>query len=220
MATPVYNAERWIYPFLKLTPGLDRQVLVLGENPTAWVQKEYGLSSELDRTERIVRKHFPEVEIIKQRSNVRDANFWNQGHEYLASDCDFIFRFDSDEMMMPYHWNLLLDRVKSNDEKSISIDFGKNGVLFHHPNDLVHGVMHPEDSFIETRGLRSELRYDGFGAFDLSTSFLFSPPRYMIYHYQGWKGGEKSKELRNDWFPTPTLIDGLFREGWEKIRRL
>lgn len=211
LATPTFNSELWIYPFLKLTEGLDRRVLLQGERPIDGYVKEYGVVSEPDRSEALVRKYFPDVEIIPHSVYKFCPDFWNKGHEYLKNDCDFILRFDTDEMIEPSHWKELLRFLKEVDHlDALGIDFGQ-AIMY--GKDLQNGFQNPNNSWIETRGLHKNHIYQNSGEFP-GPKHIANWPLGALHHYKGMKLESITEKGE---YKTPEWLRKLFEEGWKLL---
>lgn len=217
LATPSWNTEEWIYPFLKLSDGLlDRRVIVQGKEPLKSYVQEHNTSTEPDRSEALIRKEFPDVEIIYQEKAEFGPHFWQQGHDYLKGDCDFILRFDSDEMLTREEWVKLVEFLREVDDlDALAINFGKS-IL--HSHGFNSGVKNPNDPWIETRGLHSRHNYQGFGYF-IGAQHLYD---VVVHHFTGLKRqNNKDISLPSDhYISVPEEIKELFIEGWEKLEQL
>lgn len=218
LQTPSYNSEKWIYPFLKLSDGLlDKRVIVQGREPIKFVHQEHGLAMEPDRSEALIRKEFPDVDIIYQEKAEFGPHFWQQGHDHLKGDVDFILRFDSDEMLLRKDWERLVNWLRELKELgAMGVNFG-NAILYTY--DLDHGRKNPIDTWIETRGLDSMYKYEGFGYWHGGQAMF----DVVVHHLTGFKRGDKDKELikqSTDWVKCPKEIRDLYEEGLKKLEQL
>lgn len=220
MFTLSYNSEKTIYPFLKSTEGLAKRIILQGKE--GFRDDEHRKTIKPDRSEALIRKHFPDVQIIYQNAK-NYAEAFNQGLDLLRR-YDFVLRFDTDEIFEKHDWEWILEYlhgVPSLD--SLKYEFG-NAVCYY--NDIDHGIIYG-DSWIESRGIDPK--------HDFGFNGLFGGPGFLIrsrrmHHYTGLKGKGLTTQQEKDmlekygdngqWYRTPDSLRKLFEEGERLLEKL
>lgn len=210
--TVAYNCEKWIYPYLSIYKDVDKRIVLLGKQPL----KEYAEhhSPVPDRTEALIRKHFPDVEIVWQNGK-NFPEVANQGLDCLR-DYDFVISFSTDELMLPNDWAKILDRARNVEMDALQYDFGNNSILYY--NDIDHGIK-LDYEWIETRGIDTKHDYQGYMAY-IGRGYVAND--ITVHHYTGMKGAGMSEEelAKHKIYTTPPELRELFEEGWRLLEKL
>ncbi len=201
-----YNTAPWIKAFWKATDGLiDHRVMIQGKSAMKRENKE--LADGEDNTVEIVEKNFPDVD-IHYTDSLDMKSLWNYGIELLQG-CDFVFRFDSDEIFTPLDWKRMIAYVRGTDPQAVDFNFGKDSVIYYH--DLDRGVQ-GHSSFFETRGINTKYRLQNWGAFPGADTNL-TKFNLLCHHVSNWKGIYSQDAWANNQIPDH---NGKYERDFEK----
>lgn len=128
---PVWNRENFIGSYLEMMQDFDVKCLVtLGSIP--WSTYSDGESLEPDKSELIINKYFPDIEIIKGvYPNHRDSI--NIGLKKLEN-CDIIIITDCDMYITRKDWDEFIEWIKSNIDRYdvFSINFERMFIEYYY----------------------------------------------------------------------------------------
>lgn len=231
-----WNGEKFIYPFMKMITsyGVDKVVMIQGSKPWSDYEAEYGLSSEPDNSERIIREQFPEVEIYPACLDEFGGHLYNQGLRYFEG-FDLVLRLDYDMFLTQEDWKKFIDILRADDfdYDNVRLDFARNTINYYY--DFDHGSMNAR----EFDPIAISPKHEFSGILDYPDDNMLILSKYdghdfMIHHFRGWKGfgmelpwiqgvvpnhhGVYSFELLNhtpnhEWIKCPEEIRKMFAEG-------
>ena len=220
-SVPLYNREWYIGPFLEqmIEVGV-KPVVALSEIPFANEGKDE--PKEPDRSEEIVRRFFPEVEIVKGRfSHHRDS--MRAGIERLK-DHEIVFVNDCDIFMTTEDWRKLFKFIEENFQNSdvFSYDFMTIGREYYHDYRFGTGVR--PGGYPPIMGLKPNIGINTMVATDGGRHLTWDDLTATVHHLRFCKGKygggdlyEKAPESNlHNYTVAPDEIVNRFKK-WEKI---
>lgn len=230
--TPIWNQEIFLKPHFEMLSKLDRNVVIL-QNHALDGYAQHGIGSEPDRSQKILKEMFPNVEVYRTKENISQfgAKLYNEGLE-MMQDCDLVFRLDPDMFFLEKDFDLLLEILQEVDSNCFRMDFRKDSINYYITWDYEHGlkdaremdalVVNPKNFFT---GL---IDYPG-------DSVNINIPDWICHHLRGWnkpitvpdnwvnsEAGRRAFESTEDrkWHTVPDEIRNKLENWREELKTL
>lgn len=211
--TPNWNTERFIVPHMKMiTKYTDHNVVLQGTAPWPNHQKEHGIKSVPDKSESLIRKYFPSVEIHTAVINDFKAELYNQGLT-LLKDCDIVLKFDTDMFLTEKDWSRLIKFIRSTGYDCYKLVWNKCVVEYAY--DLDHGIKNKSD--YEPIAVSPKTMFHNYVDYTASDPIDIDWEDFTVHHLRGWKGKANSLDWINKqsvkWLVAPTEIKKMLRSS-------
>jgi hypothetical protein len=192
---------------------VDKKIALIGDKPWPDYIEEHGMY-ENPKPEEIIRKHFPDVEIVHTKLTINDDYFWRQFNT-LSKGYDYVTRFDVDMLMKNNDWNHMINFVRSNEYNFYKLNFTTNSIDYY--VDFDHGIMdaNERDTMITKQDnyfhymTETAIKHDGY---------TMEWPGWMVHHFRGWN---KPKSTNYDSLKSnPYFKDREFISAPKEIREM
>lgn len=199
--TPMWNQEMFIGPHFEMLSALDKNVVVLHDKPLKDYKHDHYIDDKPDRSEKILRTKFPQVEIYNSTySGIFQAEVYNQCLQFVQ-DCDIVLRLDPDMIFELDMFNNFISAINETDFDAYRIDFSKCSINYYMTGDYKHGLMDSLESDI----LAFNPHYEFTGVIDYPSqnqAILHDPEQFFFHHFRGWN---KPKSTPADWWKQPNI---------------
>ena len=220
--TPLYDSDIFVKPHFRMMTGLDKRIALIGSRPWPNYEDEHGVGGNI-KTKEILEKDFPDVEIKYTDSVVGGgawgmADFYNQSIK-LATEYDYVTRFDVDMMFTKKDWKKMIDFVRNNDYDYYRMNFITSSINYYY--DFDHGIrdgLEDDVMIIKTDNLFKPFLNPVAG-----DGYLMGWENWTCHHFRGWnkpkslgninKPNKYFKELdkRDEWVKCPKEIRDLWK---------
>lgn len=156
--TPIWNQQRFIRPHFDFISRLDKNLVLLGNEPWNLYKQEHGYPEQADNSEALIRKHFPKTQF--HRASFRQgwlADLYNEGLE-LMQDCDLVLRLDCDMMFLEHDWEMFLYFLQETDFPVYKMNFSKNSINYYITERYDRGLMDAKE--FDILAIDPKLRFD------------------------------------------------------------
>lgn len=192
--TPIWNQEIFLKPHFEMLSKLDRNVVIL-QNHALGNYAQHGIGTEPDRSKKILKTYFPNVEIYRTTRNVTEfgAELYNEGLA-MMQDCDLVLRLDPDMYFTEKDFNSLLEVLQTTDFNCYRMDFKKDSINYYMTWDYEHGL---KDAY-EMDPLVVNPKYFFTGVLDYpdKAQVNINIPDWVCHHLRGWN---KPNSVHSNW---------------------
>lgn len=222
--TPIYNNEPFIIPHFKMLEsyGIDRNVVLLGSRPFPQYHVEHGYSLKPDKSEELLKKRFPKVEIFPSNySGEFGASLYNQAFPFMR-DCDIVLIFDVDMLFTPPDWKKMIDFIRNTDHDCYRMNYCDNSINYY--MDFDHGLKDAKE--FDPRAINPKYDFEQVLEYPHGKQYVMEWESWVCHHFRGWckpksvtKNWPESDYARQafrdysnngDWFHCPTEIRNMF----------
>ena len=182
-----YNSEMFIKPHLDmLKKGVDKVVVLLSSRPYRTYATWLGMTP--DRTEKIIRKYFPKVEIVKYdfEENSDDATFFPKARNFgmqKLRDCDVVTHLDADMILTDEEFKEFVDILRNDEADYFMVDWSKYSPNYYGAWDLDHGLMNQVE--VAPMAVRSYVEFTPYFRPEGKTTNIEG---INFHHLRNWKG--------------------------------
>lgn len=221
---PIWNQEPFILPHFKMLEsyGVDKIVVLMAERPLPQYFTEHGYSLKADRSQELLKKYFPKVEIHPSTySEEFGAPLYNEGLKYVQ-DCDTVLILDTDMLFTKNNWKKMMDFIKNTDYDCYRLNYIKNSINYY--MDFDHGLMDAKE--MDPRAINPKHDLEWVLDYPHGKQHLMEWEGWMCHHFRGWdkpksvtkdwpnteyaKSAFKSYSNKGDWFHCPDEIKKMF----------
>jgi hypothetical protein len=179
--TALHSNDIFIRPHFRCLSGVNKRYALIGRQPWPLHAQEHGVSPTIG-AEKILKKEFPDVEIIYTDKVVDSLDtmvqFYNLFPE-IASDFDYVTRFDSDMLFTQFDWQYMIKQIGSHN--AYQMNFKTNTINYY--VDFDHGLMDAQERDIMI--ISTKHRFDQMSYFP-DNSYMMEWPGWMCHHFRGW----------------------------------
>lgn len=243
--TPIWNQEIWIKPHFEMLSKLDKNVVLLHDKPFPNYHKEHGYGVKPDRSEKILREMFPNVEIYKSEypeGKEFGADVYNECLPYVQ-DMDIVFRLDPDMFFEENVWNDFLQYIQDTDFDCYRMNFSKDSTNYYMTGDYDHGLRDAQEfdplafnpkykldtpQIVEKDGSIRSFQFQ----YEHGNDVVIDIPNFHCHHFRGWnkpkstpypqwKYGDYARTMLQltgndgDWYSVPESVRQKV-EAWQK----
>jgi len=217
--TPLHSADIFIKAHFNMLSGVEKRVALIGTRPWPNYAQEHGIT-EGAKPEKILKKHFPDVE-IKYTDSVIDsgndmADFYNQFLD-IAKEFDYVTRFDTDMLFTKSDWMKMIAFVKTHDYDFYRMNFAKNSINYYY--DFEHGLKDGLEADVMI--IKTNNRFSPILKPTGRNGCLLSWDGWMCHHFRGWNKPKSTGDINKpnkylqdiktkDWIKCPQEIREMF----------
>lgn len=194
--TPLWNQEPFIGPHFELLTQLDRNVVCLQDGPLPQYKNEHGYDSKPDKSEKILRKYFPSVEIYRGHypTNIDfGAELYNEGLR-MMQDCDIVLRLDPDMLWNQKDWERMISFIRETDFDCYRMNFSRDSINYYMTWDFDHGLKDAQE--FDALGVDPKKMFTGVLDYPAENQIVFGFDNWLCHHFRGW---QKPKSTPPDW---------------------
>lgn len=213
--TPLWNQELFIKPHFEMLKSLDKNLVLLQPQPLPSYRNEHGYSTKKDLSEDILRKYFPNVEIVPSYYPPEldfGSGLYNEGLVQMQ-EFDIVLRLDPDMLWNKRDWDAFVDLLRNTDDDCYRMDFAKDSINYYMTGDFEHGLKDAQ----EFDALAVNPKQSFTGVLDYpSAGRIIKIDGWMCHHFRGWN---KPKSTPADWDARiePAYLEQYGNEGqWFK----
>lgn len=199
--TPIWNQELFIGPHFDMLKSLDRNVVLLGNQPLPQYHNEHGYSYEADRSEKILRELYPHVEIYPSSWKEEfGGGIYNEGLK-MMQDYDIVLRLDPDMLWTEKDWKMFIDFIRNDDQDCYAMNFARDSINYYMTGDYAHGLKDAKE--FDPLGVNPKYLFNDHGALNYPNNqccILTFPDDWTCHHFRGWN---KPKSVHSGWPDTP-----------------
>jgi len=200
---PLWNQQLFIKPHLDMVlPHVNRCVVLMQPGPLPSYHREHGYSIKKDKTEEIIRRYFPEVEIVEStHPNTEEfgAELYNEGLE-LMQECDIVTRFDPDMFWTPKAMGDFFDYIRSTEFDCYKMDFHNDSVNYSITKDYEHGLKDAQE--YDPLAVDPRTRFSGLLDYASKNPCIYKREEWLCHHFRGWN---KPKSTPVDWYESQPI---------------
>jgi hypothetical protein len=140
--TPLWNQELFIKPHFEMLSSLDRNLVLLQNQPLPSYHNEHGYSIKKDLSEEILHSQFPNVKIVPAMYPPEldfAAGLYNEGLAQMQ-DMDIVLRLDPDMLFTKRDWDNFIDYIRNTDFDCYKMDFKNDSINYYMTGDFEHGL--------------------------------------------------------------------------------
>lgn len=182
--TPIWNQELFLKPHFDLITQLDRNIVLLQSGPMPNYER-HGIGDKPDRSERILREFFPQVEIYDATYPPgRDfgSGLYNEGLERMQ-DCDIVLRLDVDMIWSPKDFQKMVDYIRDTEYDCYQMNFSADSVNYYMTGDYEHGLKDAQE--FDPLGADPRHLYQGLLDYP-SNNRVTMDLGITCHHFRGW----------------------------------
>jgi hypothetical protein len=190
--TPLYNGEPFIIPHFNMLSSLDKNIVLLGDNPLPQYEREHGYSKIKDRSKELLCKYFPKVEIYPSTyTGEWGAPLLNEGLKYVQ-DCDKVFLLGVDMIFSDDDWKKINDFIQETSHDCYIINFGKCSINYY--MDFNHGLKDAKE--FDPIVIDPKKKIDWVYHYPAENQYIIEWDNFCFHHFKGWN---KPKTVTKDW---------------------
>ncbi len=206
--TLIWNHELFLGPHFDMLSKLDKNIVGLADGPLLEYQAVHGTSSTADRSEKIIRKKFPHVEIHDFTFQTKFNSAIYQPFMSFVQDCDIVLRLDPDMIFEPKQWDNFLNFIRSTDYDAYRMNYATCSVNYYMTYDFDHGLMDAKE--YDILGFNPKESLTGILDYPLPNQCLLQDPeKFFFHHFRGWN---KPKSTPKNWLKKHGGIEKLLKE--------
>lgn len=193
--TPLWNQELYLKPHFEMLKSLDRNLVLLQKEPLPSYHNEHGYSRKPDASEYILRKYFPNVEIVPSYYPPQmdfGAGLYNEGLAQMQ-DCDIVLRLDPDMLWNKKDWDAFVNLLRTGDASCYRMDFHNDSINYYETGQYDYGLKDAQ----EFDALAVDPKQFFTGILDYPVvGEIIKLPDWMCHHFRGWN---KPKSTPQGW---------------------
>lgn len=183
--TPLWNQEAFIKPHFDMLKSLDRNLVLIQSEPLPSYKNEHGYSTKKDLSEEILRKYFPNVEIVPAMypsSMDFGAGLYNEGLAQMQ-DMDIVLRLDPDMLFTKKDWEDFIDFIRNTDYDCYKMDFASQSINYYMHGDYDHGLKDAQEE--DALAVNPKTFFTGILDYPLDNNTFIDIPDWMCHHFRG-----------------------------------
>lgn len=191
---PIWNQEPFIIPHFKMLEsyGVDRIVTLIGGRPLPQYYTEHGYSLIPDKSEKLLKKHFPKIEIHPSTyTGEFGAPLYNEGLP-LMQDCDIVLILDTDMLFTPTDWKKMIEFIRDTNYDCYRLNYSKNSINYY--MDFDHGLKDAKE--LDPRAINPKNNLEWVLEYPYGLHYLMEWENWICHHFRGWN---KPKTITKDW---------------------
>ena len=206
--TPLWNQELFIKPHFEMLKSLDKNLVLIQPQPLPSYKNEHGYSTKKDLSEDILRKYFPNVDIVPSYYPPEmdfGSGLYNEGLVQMQ-DFDIVLRLDPDMLFTKKDWDSFIDFIRNTDYDCYRMDFAKDSINYYMTGDFEHGLKDAQE--FDALAVNPNTLFTGVLDYAAKNPIIFKQDGWMCHHFRGWN---KPKSTPNDW---DTRIEPAYLEQY------
>lgn len=221
--TPSFNQAHLLLPHLEwLSKWVDKIIVVQGD---VWKNPVAEHLVEPDNSLELLQEHFPEIEVMKDRTSDFCGDLYNQALEKLE-DYDVATRFDTDMFMTEKDSERFFNFLRTSDYDYYPLDFSRCSVNYY--LDLKHGLKDALE--FDPLAISTQKRFEALLGVT-GKEYLIDWPDFILHHLKHvGKKKEPTLEFLNSpkaqewvekytpqgkWLELPEELTNLYNK-WQK----
>jgi hypothetical protein len=171
----------------------------------------HGYSDKPDKSEEILRKYFPEVE-IQQSAYDHNHDFrcelYNEGLT-LLKDYDIVLRLDPDMLWTEKDFDTMIDYMRTTDFDCYRMNFHKDSINYYTTWDYSHGMKDAAE--FDPLGVSPKKMFTGIVDYSEENNTIMNfGDGWTCHHFRGWN---KPKSTPKWWFIQQNAVDAVKQFG-------
>ena len=209
--TPLWNQQTFIGPHFGLLKKLDHNLVLLQNGVLPSYRDNHGYSNDPDRSEEILQKYFPNVEIKKSKYDATKdfkCELYNEGLEMLQ-DYDIVLRLDPDMLWTEKDFDIMINFMRTTDFDCYRMNFHKDSINYYMTWDYEHGLKDAAE--FDALGVNPKKMFTGIVDYPEENNTIMNfGDGWMCHHFRGWN---KPKSTPKWWFIQQNAKDALEQFG-------
>jgi hypothetical protein len=193
-----YNQAYYVLPHIEMVkPYTDKILIIQGKK---WENAPLEHSTSQPDDPSIFKKHFPDVEVIEDRTTKFCSDLYNQGME-LLEDYDLVTRFDADFFLTNKDCERVFEFMRATDYDCYKLDFHTSSVNYY--NDFYHGAKDQTET--DPIAVDPKSKYGGFLDYNGRT-YMINWEDFILHHLRQVKGNPITQEWLDGGLPYPFTV--------------
>lgn len=208
--SPIWSQETFIGPHFELLKKLDHNLVSL-QNGVLPSYREHGYLEKPDKSEEILHKYFPKVEIIQSKNDSSKdfgCELYNEGLRMLQ-DYDIVLRLDPDMIWTEKDFDTMINYMRTTNFDCYRMNFAKDSINYYMTWDYEHGLKNAQE--FDPLAVSPKNMFTGIIDYTQENNTVMNfGDGWMCHHFRGWN---KPKSTHKWWFIQPVAQRELINYG-------